>query len=106
MAASGAMPSWTNNASVPPRVIAHPRKDAGISYKYKYTNTNTNANRNTNSNTNTNTTFQKRNTNKTYKPKYKISPPCPQGRSINASAPPRAIAHPRRGGGISEKYKY
>ena len=35
MAASGAMPSWTNSI-VPPIVIAHPRKDAGISYKYKY----------------------------------------------------------------------
>ena len=47
MAASGVMPIWTNNASVPPRVIAHPRRGAGISYNYKYK-YNTNADKNTN----------------------------------------------------------
>ena len=53
MAASGAMPSWTNNASVPPRVIADPRRGAGISYNYKYK-YNTNADKNTNKSKNTN----------------------------------------------------
>ena len=36
MASGCAMPSWTNNASAPPQVIAHLRKGGGISYKYKY----------------------------------------------------------------------
>ena len=79
MAASGAMPSWTNNASVPPRVIAHPRRGAGISYNYKYK-YNTNADKNTNKSKNTN----------------KIHPSFLNKRSINAFSSPRAIAHLRR----------
>ena len=39
MAASGAMPSWTNNASVPHRVIAHPR---GVQEFHTIINTSTN----------------------------------------------------------------